>query len=198
MKIPLRIFLYILFLIVVAGLAWYYGKRSSMMEVHSQSNTHVLLERMNDVQKLVSVEGHFSEIYDYKDYYIYDISPFRKKALIRVKATVLAGFDMDSMTVEIDSVYRVLKISRFPEASILSIDHDLDYYDIQEGSFNQFDEAKLNELNSGAKDFIRQQALESGLLGRAEQRKLDFVQSIQTQAEAMGWTVEVEISELKK
>ena len=42
-------------------------------------STQVLLERIEEVTKLVTVEGHISEIYDYKDYYGYDWSIFRKK-----------------------------------------------------------------------------------------------------------------------
>ena len=197
MNIRVRVLLYTLLLVLVAAAAWIYGKQSSFSESHSVTNAQILLERMKDVQKLVTVEGHFSEIYDYKDYYIYDISPFRKKALIRVKATVLAGFDLDSMSMQIDSINRIIHITHLPDAEILSIDHELDYYDIHEGSFNQFDEAKLNELNSGAKNFIEQHALESGLLGRAEQRKQDFLDNLRLQAKAMGWIIKSNNSVLK-
>ena len=34
-----------------------------------------LLEKINQVNKLVTIEGVYSEIYDYKDYYGYDWSP---------------------------------------------------------------------------------------------------------------------------
>ena len=59
--------------------------------------SQVLMEKIKTVAKLVTVEGYFSEVYDYQDYWNYDVSMFRKKALIRVKAKVSVGYDLSKM-----------------------------------------------------------------------------------------------------
>ena len=59
-------------------------KYYTWQEVQAKEQSQVLLEKVKNVYKLVTVEGHFSEVYTYEDYWAYDFSPFRKKALIRV------------------------------------------------------------------------------------------------------------------
>jgi len=96
---------------------------------HIEVNSTVMLERVREVSKLITVEGYFSEIYDYKDYYFMDILPLRKKALIRVKAKVSVGSDLTEAEMTADERTKTLVIRNIPPAEILSIDHSLDYYD---------------------------------------------------------------------
>lgn len=157
-----------------------------------ESNSVVLLEQIKDVHKLVVQEAHFSEIYDYKDYWFYDLSPFRKKALIRVTAKVTTGFDMEKVEIKMNDETKVITFLSLPPAEILSIDHELDYFDMQEGTFNQFDEKKITELSQSAKDFIKEKAIEAGLMEQAEQRKSVFIQQATGEAKMHGWQVVVE------
>jgi hypothetical protein len=115
---------------------WYAAKE----EKHRKEESEVLLEKIRSVAKLVTVEGYFSEIYDYEDYWGYDIAPLRKKALLRVKAKVSVGYDLGAMKFELKPEEQQLRISGIPEPHIISIDHDVDYYDITEGTFNSFTE----------------------------------------------------------
>jgi hypothetical protein len=177
-------------LILMAGVTgWWFGLRHNAFSTTERVDAVVMLERIQNVHKLVLVEGSFSEIYDYKDYWMYDVSPFRKKALIRVKADVLIGFDLEKANIELDEEKHVLTIHHLPESEILSIDHDLDYYDLQEGTFNQFSEVKLTELGKGAKQFIQTQAQNSELISRADQRQANFIKELSLTASAMGWKV---------
>ena len=107
-------------------------------KLRSEESAQVLLERVQTVAKLITVEGYFSEVYDYKDYYAYNLSPFRKKALIRVKAKVSVGYDLSRVEFETRPDEKVIIVRNLPEPEILSIDHDLDYYDISQGMFNSF------------------------------------------------------------
>lgn len=172
-------------------MGWYYGNRTNLLKSHEEVEAVIMLERVRNVHKLILVEGTFSEIYDYKDYWFYDVSPFRKKALVRVKADVLVGFDLEKADIRLEEADHTIYLNDLPKSEILSIDHDLDYYDLQEGTFNQFDEKKLTEINKGAKNFIRTQAEMSDLIERAEQRKGDFIRELQITASAFGWNVQV-------
>lgn len=158
-------------------------------ELKSQEQSEVLLEKIKTVAKLVTVEGYFSEVYDYKDYWGYDISLFRKKALLRVRAKVSAGYDLNQMKLEARPEEKVLIISNLPDPEILSIDHNIDYYDITEGAFNSFTATDYTRLNQNAKAFIEQKARESDLLLSAEKQGNQALELIQFMVENAGWTL---------
>lgn len=144
---------------------------SSWFPTQRTSNQTVLLNEMRDVMKLITVEGYFSEVYDYKDYYYADWKPFTKKALVRVQAKVSVGYDMEAVTFRADESSKTIVIENMPEPEILSLDHDIDYYDIQQGAFNTFTEDDYNKLNKGAKDFIKAQVADSPLYERAAKQR---------------------------
>jgi len=158
-------------------------------EETTQENATVLLEKIKTVAKLVTVEGYFSEVYDYKDYWQYDLPFLRKKALLRVKATVSVGYDLGQMKVEVRPDEQRIFISNLPDPQIIAIDHTLDYYDISEGAFNSFSETDYNRLNQNAKSFIRSKAEQSDLMLRAEQQGVDLLEVIEFMAENAGWEV---------
>lgn len=167
---------------------WYFKRQEAVV----QETGVVLLERIKQVAKLVTVEGYFSEIYDYQDYYGYDLSFFRKKALIRVKAKVSVGYDLEKMKATADPAAKTIRLSGIPAAEILSIEHDLDYYDVQEGFFNEFSTEDYDKLNASAKEFIRKKALESDLLKSAASERNTLLETMRFMAESTGWTLEVE------
>lgn len=159
-------------------------------KVTAEEQSQVLMEKIKTVAKLITVEGYFSEIYDYKDYWGYDLSPFRKKALIRVKAKVSVGYDLSKMSIEAIPEKKLLIISDLPDPAIISIDHDLDYYDITEGSFNSFSEADYSMMNRNAKEKIRQAAVSSDLLLAAEEQGNKMLGLVKFMVEGAGWQLQ--------
>ena len=181
----------VLLLTFVTGILltrWYFLRTQAVQT----ENSTVLLERIKQVAKLVTVEGYFSEIYDYKDYYGYDMSIFRKKALLKVKAKVSVGYDLEKMKITASPETKTIRITGIPPAEILSIEHDLDYYDVQEGFFNTFTTEDYNKLNANAKEFIRQKALDSDLMKQAAEQRNVVFETMRFMAESMGWEVEIE------
>ncbi len=180
--------LLVVFAIGIFVARWFYKKSEA---VEKQEAT-VLLERIQEVAKLVTVEGYFSEIYDYQDYYGYDFGIFRKKALIRVKAKVSFGFDLDKMQIQTLPEQKTILISGIPDPELLSIDHDIDYYDIQEGIFNSFSTEDYNKLNANAKNFIKEKALESDLHTKALEQRHHLFEMMKLLVEGAGWRLEME------
>lgn len=163
---------------------------SSSNQVQSESAT-ILLNRIEKVTKLITVEGYFSEVYKYKDYYKYDIGLLRKEALLRIKAKVSVGYDLSGLDIAVDESNRSV-VMIFPDSvQILSIDHDLDYYDLSEGTFNTFDEEDYNKLEDNAKEFIRQKALDSDLMDTAGTQLTDMVDIIRALVSGSGYTLQV-------
>ena len=152
-------------------------------------DSKILLEKVQKVCKLVTVEGTFSDIYSYKDYQYYDVSLFQKKALIVVNAKVLVGIDLTKAKFKTDATAKTLTISNIPPAEIMSIDPDMRYYDITEGTFNRFSPEDLSKLLANAKAQIRTKAEKSDLMITADKQGNIIFDMIEMLCNDMGWTV---------
>lgn len=191
-------YLYYILIILVLGSGgfllseWLQSKR----ETKINANAEIVLEKMKKVAKLVTVEAYFSEMYDYKDFYSFDWSIFRKKALIRVRAKVSAGVNLEQAKFTTFPEQKLLKISNIPPAAIISMDHDIDYYDITEGTFNSFSKDDFNRINNDAKTHIRNTAEKSQILPQARRQALDLLRGYTDILEISGWKVEIDSSQL--
>ena len=181
----------LLALFVLGFFAAKYWYQDRNREANVEENAQVLLERIRTVAKLVTVEGYFSEIYDYKDYWGYDLPFLSKKALLRVQAKVSVGYDLEQMKFDLLPEERRIIISNIPRPEIISIVHDMDYYDISEGAFNSFTEADYNRLNARAKEFIEAKALDSELMQKAEEQGNQVLDLIEFMGKNAGWRVEI-------
>jgi predicted outer membrane lipoprotein len=163
----------------------WYAKNDSIRASESQ----VLLEHIKNVSKLVTVEGYFSEIYtetDTKDYYFFSST---KKALIKVKAKVSAGFDLSNMKIDADQTTKTLRLTNIPQPNIISVEPEISYYDIANGVFNQFTNEDYSRLNKKAVDTIRVQALKSDFMDNVKTQGVKNFDAIRALAESMGWKV---------
>lgn len=194
-----RTFKYIFISLVLIGalfFAWYTGFKSSLFESKTSLSQEVVLEQIKNVVKLGTVEGYFSEVYDYKEHFGPELSFFTKKALIRVKAKILAGFDLESIKINVDEKARTVTISNIPDPQIISIEHDLDYYDITEGIFNSFTTEDYNRMNVQAKAYIKNVALKSGLMENSKSQLDSHLQVLKVLMNSYGWKLEIENSKL--
>lgn len=182
--------------IIGISIAWFVGFKYSFVQKNISEDLDVVMNKVEKVSKWVTVEAYFSEIYDYKDYYYYDFSPLRKKALIRVKAKVSAGYDFSAFSMVTNDALKTITINNFPPPEILSVDHELDYYDISEGTFNSFTPEEYNELQKNAKDYITKKAAESNILKQAEDHKEELIEILKFTIEAAGWKLIVEPSKV--
>ena len=192
MKTVYRGIISALILAGIAGLAWFAGYKYSFGKTEQFETKEAILQQINKVSKWVTAEGYFSEVYDYKDYWMYDLSPLRKKALIRVKAKVSMGYDLSKASYDISELEKSIHIYNLPKPEIISIDHDADYYDLTEGSFNSFTIDELNSLNAKAKDYIEKVALESELVDAVDEQAMTSFQWLRVLVETAGWTLTVE------
>ncbi len=143
----------------LAGQKSWFGKNESTREV-----SHSMVNSIEKVFKIVSAEGHFSEIYDYSQTtQVLSFIPSTKKALVIINAKVLMGFDFKKVKWEADEINNTLKIVHFPEPEILSIEPDVKYYNIDNGLFNKFSPEDLTKLQVTAKERLTETALKSNL-----------------------------------
>lgn len=179
-------------LIILAAIGMYSGYKFFKGNAKTEVSSTVLLERVEKVMKLVTVEGSFSEIYDYKNHMIADIWPFRKKALVRVKAKVLVGYDFENATINVDEGEKIITISNLPQPEILSIEHDMDYYNFENGLFNMISNKDITEMGFEAKEFISEKASESDLFRQAEQQRIELFEILELAVKASGWKLIVQ------
>lgn len=193
----------LLIILIAFALGGYLSYRYFNSGPKSVEDASVLLEKIQAVAKLSTVEGTFSEIYNYSEYQGYFTFFWDKKVLVRVRATVSAGYNLENMHLEADPVTKTIHMSGLPKPEILSIDHTLDYYDISEGLFATFSPEDYNRINQRAKDLIRDNAEKSRLLNEADVQGAKMLDLMRFMIEGAGWKlqiggVEEEIKELRQ
>ena len=193
----------LIFLGILIGLAAgifgtiYYYKNRNEKQLHDQSV--ILLDKIKQVCKLITVEGEFSELYTHRDekQLFFKLFQTEKRALLIVKAKVMIGFDLTKINIDINPHKKLVELSRFPEPEILSIDSDLEYYDIQKGIINKINEADLTNMNKRSKEFIREKVEQSHLVQIAKDQANDTISLVQQLIESVGWQFEAEHRKLR-
>jgi len=172
----------------IALTSFFYKKKN---ERHLKEQSVLLMDKIKQVCKLITVEGEFSELFSHRDEknLFFKLLQLEKKALIIIKAKVLIGFDLTKINIEINSSSKQVKLSRLPEPEILSIDSDIEYYDVQKGIINKFSETDLTNLNKKSKDFIRDKVEKSHLIEIARNQANDTISVIRQLIESVGWNL---------
>lgn len=185
--------------VFVAGMwlsRWFYQQQR---EEIVQSQSTILLDKVRDVMKLVTVEANFNELYNEtrtRPVTLYLPLPstfnFDKTAMLEVTGNVLVGYDLEKVTITVDSTERVLRLSNLPEPEILSIDHQIAYRHLEESWFNSFTPNDYTSLNANAKEVLRKKVMESKLLDRARDQGNQMIEVIRFMANSVGWAVIVD------
>ena len=166
-------------------------------EITEQQST-VILNKIRSVCKLVSVEGDFAEIYHYENTKNSFMSLFqsKKKALVIIKAKAHIGYDLNKLQLRADNDQKKIILSHFPEPEVLSIEPDLQFYDIKSGIFNSFSPSDLTNLNQEAKEHIKNKIPESGLMETARKEALQAVFVVEKIVETIGWKLDYSALEI--
>ncbi|HDZ06810.1 hypothetical protein LCGC14_0243420 [marine sediment metagenome] len=174
------------------GMYWLFtffkGKKSKEITTHQST---VLLEKMKSVCKLITVEGEFAEIYKYenvKDFL--SLVSSKKKALVVIKAKAHIGYDLSKLLMHADEANKKIILDNFPQPEVLSIEPELEFYDIKSGFFNFFAPDDLTKLNAEAKKHIREKIPESGLMETARKEALQTVLIMEKIVETIGWKLD--------
>ena len=184
---------YLKYIIVIVGfiacllLAFFWGKKSQLFKVEEEESSQVMMDRISRVFKFVAVEGYVSEIYDYKQYRYWDVNFLRKQALVRVKAKVSVGYDFDQVEFVIDEEMKTITVKHVPDPEILSVDHDLDYYNLDEGLFNSFSADELTRVNKKAKEYVIEMIKDGEIFAEAEAQKEEIFEMLKTLVEQSDW-----------
>jgi len=173
-------------------------------EDHSvlQENSSLIQEQIKNVGKLVVTEGHFSQVFNYKnskeifgEYFTSD-----KRALVVVNADVTIAYDLSQIEYEVDEVSKTLIIISIPKEEI-KISPDLEYYDIQADFFNPFEAEDYNEIKETVKSSLIKKLEASDLKANARNRLISELSKFYILTNSLGWTLqynEIQISNIEE
>jgi hypothetical protein len=156
-----------------------------------KENSMLIRQQLENVAKLIVTEGHFSEVYSYKDsqqlfgpYFTAD-----KKALVVVNAEVTVAYDLNEINFEIDEATRTLRILHIPEPEI-KISPDFEYYDVSADYFNPFSAEDYNKIKENVQASLLKKVKGSSLLKNAENRLISELSKFYILTNSLGWTLE--------
>jgi hypothetical protein len=164
---------------------------------NSTADSTIVIEKIQKVLKLVTVEGNFSELLKYQDFEYVDFPGFRKDAILRVNAKVSVGYNLEHLKVSANEKDKTITIQQMPKPEILSIDTDIKFENLSSGIFTGFSEQELTKLNSLGKEKIRQKALNAEIIKQAEEQKQDLFDLIFYMAKQKDYIIVVEGKELQ-
>ena len=168
----------------------YFRKKKSKELTEHQST--VLLQKIRSVCKLMTIEGDFAEIYRYENtrQHFMSLLSSKKRALIVINAKAQIGFDLKKVKMQANNEKKTIILTNFPEPEVMSIEPELEFYDIKNGLFNSFRPNDLTTLNKEAKEHIREKIPESGLMETAKREALEAVLLIEQIVETIGWKLD--------
>lgn len=156
-----------------------------------RENTALIQEQIKNVGKLVVTEGHFSEVFTYKNSkaVFADLLEAKKQAVVIVNADVTIGFDLSKIEYEIDEENKILRILNIPKEEI-KISPDLEYYDIQADFLNQFEADDYNNIKEIVKKSLMKKIEASDLKSNAQNRLLSELSKFYILTNSLGWKLE--------
>lgn len=160
-------------------------------QITLKENSALIQEQLKNVSKLVVTEGHFSEVFTYKNSkaVFADLLEAKKQAVVIVNADVTVGFDLSKIEYEIDDENKILRILNIPKEEI-KISPDLEYYDIQADFLNQFEADDYNNIKEIVKKSLMKKIEVSDLKSNAQNRLLSELSKFYILTSSLGWKLE--------
>ena len=150
----------------------------------------LIRSQLEQVSKLVVTEGHFSEVFTYKDSreLFGPLLTAEKRALVVVNARASVIYDLNRLEYRLDTVGKILYIEKIPEPEI-RIDPDIEYYDVSADYFNPFEAADYNKVKSRVTASLRKRIEGSSLKANARNRLLSELAGFYALTRSLGWTL---------
>ena len=155
-----------------------------------EENSMLIQQELRNVSKLVVTEGHFAEVYNYKDSkeLFGPLVTAHKKALVVVNADVSIAYDLSQINYDVDEENRVLTITQIPEPEI-KISPDFEYYDVTADYLNPFNAGDYNAIKRNVNASLMKKIEASSLRFNAENRLVSELSRILVLTNTMGWTL---------
>jgi hypothetical protein len=153
-------------------------------------NSALIQEQLKNVGKLVVTEGHFSQVYNYKNTKAVfgNLIDTEKKALVVINADVTVAYDLSKLEYDIDEATKTLTLTKIPEEEV-KISPDFEYYDVQADYLNPFKAEDYNKIKLEAKNAISKKINNSDLRKNAKNRLVSELSKFYILTNSLGWTL---------
>lgn len=168
--------------------------RSCMEEKRKNSileeNSMLIREQINNVSKLIVTEGHFAEVYNYRDsqQLFGPLITANKKALVVVNADVTVAYDLSLIKFELEEATKTLRILSIPEPEI-KINPDFEYYDVTADYLNPFKAEDYNKIKKNVNASLYKKIAASSLRSNAKNRLISELSKFYVLTNTLGWTL---------
>ncbi len=155
------------------------------------ANTAMIQKEIKNVGKLIVTEGTYAQVLSFRDSkdLLYGLFDARKRALVVVNATASIAYDLRKVEMDIDETTKTVTITKIPEPE-LSINPNIEYYDVQQDYLNKFNAADYNKIKGQVEKLLRAKIETSELRTNAENRLISELSKIYILTNSMGWTLE--------
>ncbi len=155
-----------------------------------QESSQLIQEQIKNVGKLVVTEGHFSEVFTYKNSKAVfgDLFNAEKKALVVVNADVTIAYDLSKIDYQIDEETKTLHITGIPKEEI-KINPDFEYYDVQADYLNPFEANDYNAIKETVKKSLMKKVEASEIKLNAKNRLVSELAKFHILTNTLGWTL---------
>ena len=174
--------------VIVFGLRYCENKKENREIL--EANTALIQKELKNVGKLIVTEGSYAQVFTYNDSkdLMYGLFDARKKALIVVNAKATIAYDLSEVKTDIDETSKTVTITNIPEPE-LSINPNIQYYDVTQDYLNQFTASDYNKIKSRVEKSLKKKIEASELRTNAENRLISELQKIYILTNSMGWTL---------
>ncbi|MEM7484475.1 MAG: DUF4230 domain-containing protein [Bacteroidota bacterium] len=150
----------------------------------------LIQEELKNVSKLIVTEGHFAEVYNYKDSkeLFGSLISADKKALVVVNAEVVIAYDLSEVEYEIEETEKTIYITSVPEPEI-KINPDFEYYDVSADYLNPFSANDYNKIKNTVRSSLLKKIEASSLRSNAENRLISELSKLYVLTNSLGWTL---------
>ncbi len=163
-----------------------------------KENSMLIQQKIANVSKLIVTEGHFAEVYNYKDSQelFGPLITADKKALVVVNAEVTVAYDLSEIDFLIDEENKTLYIKSIPEPEI-KINPDFEYYDVTADFLNPFKAADYNNIKTNVNASLMEKIKNSTIKRNAKNRLLSELQKFYVLTNSMNWVLVYNDQELQ-
>lgn len=153
-----------------------------------QENSMLIQKQISNVSKLIVTEGHFAEVYNYKDSQelFGPLITADKKALVVVNAEVTVVYDLSAIVFDVDEEQKTLIIKSIPDPEI-KINPDFEYYDVSADYLNQFNAADYNKIKKNVNASLMKKVEASSLKSNAKNRLISELSKFYVLTNSMNW-----------
>ncbi|MDO4247625.1 MAG: DUF4230 domain-containing protein [Neisseria sp.] len=175
MKKILSFLLFAVLLVLAAAGGWYYAhsqQQQTAKPVHQAISREGVLTEIKRLNRLESTAFHIDTIIKTeKQGNWYMLWQDAQTGLFMARGQVVAGVDLDKLTVENVQIVGDTVILSLPPVEILNVNLDnIDVYDIKTGSLGltPIDKTVFQEVQDKAKQQVLESACKAGILGFAQ------------------------------